>query len=604
MKNNMGDKKQQPQPTPQLKLKGLAASPGIAIGPAFLYFTPTWEPQIEVIHPERIDKEIKLLRRAIGFARDYVERSIKKAQKQYGDDIVHILEVQLAFLNDEIFIQEIEEYIRREKVSAAYAAYVLFNQLRQRLQSSPDDYMQQRASDLLNLKWLIIEHIRGGKRQLKLKEPSIIIADDLSPADTVHLHREKVLGIATNKGGINSHTVIIARALSVPAVVGLESITSLVNEGDTLILDGSEGEVIIAPDEETIVRYQKQQAAFIEHEEILLQKSKGECSTKDEKRIEVLANIEFGNEIDQVKRVGADGIGLFRTEGIYINRNILPSEREQTKIYRTIAEAMAPAPVVIRTLDVGGDKIFPNIFPVQEPNPFLGYRAVRFCLDHRDCFGAQLRAIIRANTKGNIRIMLPMISGLEEVRAVKEIYEEVYNELKRRGKVPPKPPLGIMVEIPSVAIMAEEFAREVDFFSIGTNDLVQYTLAVDRSNERVAHLYSHFHPAVLRLIDQTVQAAKRVGIPVSMCGEMAGDPLAIPVLLGMGLESLSASHILIPEMKVVIHELRIDECQKVWEEVRKFKTGTEVRDYLRNFYLRRFNHILSVQSNVINDVKN
>ena len=584
------------KPMPKLMLKGLAASPGIAIGPAFLYYTPSWEPQIELIRPDKVEHEIKLLRRAVGFARDYVERSIKKAQKQYGDDIVHILEVQLAFLNDEIFIREIEDYIRNEHVSAAYAAYVLFNKLRQRLQNSSDDYMQQRAADLLNLKWLIIDHIRGGKRQLKLKEPAIIIADDLSPADTVHLHREKVLGIATNKGGINSHTVIIARALSVPAVVGLESITTLVNEGDTVILDGSAGEVIIAPDEKTIRRYRKQQEAFIEHEEIILQKSKGECTTRDGKRIEVLANIEFGNEIEQVKRVGADGIGLFRTEGIYINRDILPSEREQTKIYRSIAEAMAPAPVVIRTLDVGGDKIFPNIFPIQEPNPFLGYRAVRFCLDHRDCFGAQLRAIIRANTAGNIRIMLPMISGLEEVRKVKEIYDEVYRELKKHGKVPPRPPLGIMVEIPSVAIMAEAFAREVDFFSIGTNDLVQYTLAVDRSNERVAHLYSHFHPAVLRLIEQTVQAGKQAGIPVSMCGEMAGDPLAIPVLLGLGLESLSASHILIPEMKVVIHELRLDECVELWETVKQFTTATEVRDYLREFYLKRFNHILNIQS--------
>ncbi len=580
--------------TPQLRLKGLAASPGIAIGPVYLYVTRTWEPQVELVSPERVDKEVQQLRRAITFARDYVARSIKKARSQYGDDIVHILEVQLAFLNDEIFIQEIEDYIRKEKVSAAYAAYVLFNRLRQRLQQSSDDYMQQRASDLLNLKWLIIEHIRGGKRQLKLKQPAIIVADDLSPADTVHLHREKVLGIATNKGGINSHTVIIARALSVPAVVGLESITTLVSDGDTMILDGSKGEVIIAPDDTTIEQFQQQQQAFIAHEKQILEKSKGECTTRDGERIEVLANIEFGNEMDQVKRVGADGIGLFRTEGIYINRSILPSEREQTRIYRTIAEAMAPAPVVIRTLDVGGDKIFPNIFPVQEPNPFLGYRAVRFCLDHQDCFATQLRAIIRANTRGNIRVMLPMISGLEEVRAVKAIYEQVYKELKKRGKVPPKPPLGIMVEIPSVAILAEAFAREVDFFSIGTNDLVQYTLAVDRSNERVAHLYSHFHPAVLRLIEQTIQAAQKAEIPVSMCGEMAGDPLAIPVLLGMGLKSLSASHILIPEMKVVIHELTMAECQQVWQTVRQLTTVKEIRDFLQAFYLKRFSGILTV----------
>ncbi len=583
-------------PVPQLRLKGLAASPGIAIGPVFLYVTRTWEPQVEPVPPGRVEKEVQQLRRAIAFARDYVERSIKKARSQYGDDIVHILEVQLAFLNDEIFIQEIEEFIRKEKVSAAYAAYVLFNRLRQRLQESSDDYMQQRASDLLNLKWLIIEHLRGGKRQLKLKQPAIIVADDLSPADTVHLHREKVLGIATNKGGINSHTVIIARALSVPAVVGLESITNLVNDGDVIILDGSTGEVIIAPDEATIQQFRQQQQAFLAHEKQILEKSKGKCTTRDGKRIEVLANIEFGNEIEQVKRVGADGIGLFRTEGIYINRSILPSEREQTRIYRNIAEAMAPAPVVIRTLDVGGDKIFPNIFPIQEPNPFLGYRAVRFCLDHRDCFATQLRAIIRANTQGNIRIMLPMISGLEEVRAVKAIYDEVYREMKKRGKVPPKPPLGIMVEIPSVAILAETFAREVDFFSIGTNDLVQYTLAVDRSNERVAHLYSHFHPAVLRLIEQTIRAAQAAQIPVSMCGEMAGDPLAIPVLLGMGLQSLSASHILIPEMKVVIHELTLEECQEVWQTVRQFATVQEVREFLQEFYLKRFSGILSIKN--------
>lgn len=573
-------------------LEGIPASPGIVIGPCFLYQYRRMEPEPRRISEKKVRTEIRNFRKSIHNAKNYIRESYEKARLQYGGEIPRILEIQLEILNDKVFLEEIEHLIRKEKFNAAYATFLIFSSKKEQLLRVSDNYMRERALDVANLKWLVLENLMGSRRPIVLPRPAVVVADDLSPADTVNLHQQKVLGIATNKGGINSHTVIIARALSVPAVVGLERITDRVQTGHKLVLDGSHGKVIVNPTTKTIQEYQKRRNLFLSLEEALIKESVKESRTRDGKRIFILANIEFENEMKQVKKVGADGIGLFRTEGIYINRHMLPSEEEQTRIYLKVAQAMYPKPVTIRTIDIGGDKIFPHIFVGQEPNPFLGYRAIRFCLDHADCFISQLRAMLRANVKGNVQVMIPMVSSLEEVYQVRELFEKAKQDLEREGIPYGKDTkLGIMVEIPSVVTLAEAFAREVDFFSIGTNDLVQYTLAVDRSNEHVAYLYSHFHPAVLRLIKETVEAAQTVGIPVSMCGEMAGDPVAVPVLIAMGLDTLSAAHVMIPEMKKVVRQLTLAECQAVYQEIRPLKTTREIKKTLETFFSEKFKDV-------------
>ncbi|NOX36287.1 MAG: phosphoenolpyruvate--protein phosphotransferase [Calditrichaeota bacterium] len=579
-------------PKKDIVLEGIPASPGIVIGPCFLYQYRRMEPEPRRIPDKHIKKELRNFRQSIENARNYIQESYEKARLQYGGEIPRILEIQLEILNDRVFLDEIEQLIQTEKFNAAYATFLVFSSKKEQLLKVPDDYMRERALDVANLKWLVLENLMGGRQPIVLNKPAIVVADDLSPADTVNLHQQKVLGIATNKGGINSHTVIIARALSVPAVVGLERITDFVQPGHKLVLDGSHGTVIVNPSSKTVQKYQKRRNLFLSLEEALIKESTKESRTRDGRRIFILANIEFENEIKQVKKVGADGIGLFRTEGIYINRHILPSEEEQTQIYLKVAREMYPKPVTIRTIDIGGDKIFPHIFVGQEPNPFLGYRAIRFCLDHADCFISQLRAMLRANVKGNVQVMIPMVSSLEEVYQVKELFEKAKAELRQEG-IPfgENTPLGIMVEIPSVVTMADEFAREVDFFSIGTNDLVQYTLAVDRSNEHVAYLYSHFHPAVLRLIKDAVDAARAANIPVSMCGEMAGDPVAVPVLIAMGLDTLSAAHVMIPEMKKVVRQLTVAECEAIYEEIRHLKTTKEIKRTLETFFSEKFKDV-------------
>jgi phosphotransferase system enzyme I (PtsI) len=440
---------------------------------------------------------------------------------------------------------------------------------------------------------MIVKNLLGRDQgvSISIDKPSIVIADSLTPTDTVELYQQQVLGLATNTGGKTSHTAIVARSLSVPAVVGLKKVTESVKTGDTVILDGNEGKVIVNPTPETIESYREQRRIFCIFEEELLKESALKVQTKDGKLIYVHANIEFENEVSQVLQVGADGIGLFRTEGYFLSRREFPSEEEQSRLYSRIAEKMYPRKVVIRTLDIGGDKMIPG-FRDKEDNPFLGWRAIRFWLDHKTGFLAQLKAILRANAKGNVQILLPMISGLGEIQQVRELIEEAKELLQKEGKLFGESiELGIMVEIPSVVMLADVLAREVDFFSIGTNDLVQYTLAVDRGNTKVAKLYSHFHPAILRMLKITLDAGQKANIPVGMCGEMAGDPLAIPLLIAMGFDYLSASHSLIPEVKKIIRELSTNDCKVLYDQVKDVTVTREVVKTVNEFFQQHFSGI-------------
>lgn len=570
-------------------LKGVPASPGINIGPCFIYREPAWEPELRLIEKKDVNKEIKLFRRSVKKSIAHLNNILHETGDFYEKNISDILHLQIAMLEDKIFLQEIEDMIRSDLYDAASATYKVFREKKDHFLRLSNSYFRDRAFDIQYLKRLLIRNILGKTSSIQLKKPAIIVAEDLSPADTVRLHKQSILGFATSSGGKNSHTAIVARSLAVPAVVGVEKITKIARKGKRIILDGTHGEVVINPSEETIRKYESERQTFIRKEKELLKESKPFAYTRDGKRIYVQANIEFEEELPQVKKVGADGIGLFRTEGIFINRQILPSEDEQYEFYSKIADQIYPNKCVIRTLDVGGDKILPEIMDVQEQNPNLGWRAIRFCLDHRDCFMSQIKAILRANNKGNVQILLPMISSLEEVRQVKKIISEAASLLKEEGKeFGENIDLGIMVEVPSVVFLADLFAREVDFFSIGTNDLVQYNLAVDRGNERVAYLYSHFHPSVLRMIKITVDAGKKANIPVSMCGEMAADLLAIPLLLSMGFEYLSATHTKIPEIKKIIREVNFGDCESLYQKVSQLNTTGEVTEFLNRFFKERF----------------
>ncbi len=576
-------------------LKGIRASAGIAIGPCFVHSNFFQEVEPKTILEDEVESEIRRFRNAVAEIHAELKKAYEETVANYGENLATIVQIQLMTLEDKEFLSEVEEIISRQKLDAVYATFRIFRNKRDILLSQTNEYLRERAQDVQTLKKLIIDRLTGRSRGIFLEKPAIVVADDLSPNDCIELHSQQVLGFATITGGKNSHTAIVARSLSIPAVMGLENITEIAQTGDTLIVDGIHGEVIINPDATTIKVYKKRGRAFLALEKTLLADCRLKTETKDGEQIEIFANLEFEEELKLMSQVDADGVGLLRSEGIFLERDTLPSEAELTEHYKKVADQLYPRPVIIRTLDIGGDKIFPELATTGEKNPFLGWRAIRMCIDNPELFTVQLKAILKANYRGNVKIMLPMISNIEEVRQARQFLEGALLRLRAEGeKVSGDIDVGIMIEIPAAAVYADQFAREVDFFSIGTNDLVQYALAVDRGNERVAHLYSFFHPAVLRMIQMSLDAGKEQKIPVSMCGEMAADIYAIPLLLGMGFKSLSASPNAIPEMKLIVRELSLEECRQVYERVQNLKTFQEIRIYLEDFHRKKFGSLLAM----------
>ena len=570
---------------PEIALKGIPASPGIAIGPVYLYSEPTLVPEMRLIPDTAIKSEINRFQKAISSGKKSLEKIAEQTFKYYGKDSAEIIQTQIDILEDRIFLGEVEQLIKENNYDAAYATYKVFQSKKEHFLKFSDEYFRERAFDVQSLKRLILREMLGKKIAHNVTENSIVIADTVSPADTIRLHHQNILGFCTNVGGKNSHTAIVARSLGVPAVVGTEFVTDVVKADDQLILDGNEGVIIVNPGKETIREYQEKQKNFLTLEESYLKDAHEPAFTIDKHLITVMGNVEFVEELDQFKKSGAEGIGLYRTEGLFLGGNGLPTEDSQTENYLKFAETLRPNTVVIRTLDIGGDKLLPDIVGIPERNPFLGWRAIRFCLDHKEIFLPQLKAILRANIHGNIQILLPMVSALEEIRQFKAVFAEAQDILNKEGKkYNPNIEFGMMVEIPSAAILADAFAGEVDFFSIGTNDLVQYTLAVDRANEKISRLYNHFHPALLELIKKVIDVGKQTNTPVSMCGEMAGDPVAVPLLIGMGLTIFSAAQIVIPEIKNVIRHLSSEDCHKLYQKSKKLKTATEIQKLCEDFY--------------------
>ena len=538
---------------------GIGVSPGIAIGPAYLYARIPFEVQQRAIDPDLVGAETARFEQAIRRAERDLHKIIAVTREKLGEGSASIFEAQLLMLRDEAMYPEVISCIEQKGINAGYAVQSVMSKHRQIMEASDSEYLRERSNDLLDIQDRIIRHLRRGRILSAVDEDSIVIAENLTAADIILFSRRGILGCATDFGGPTSHVSIMARALGVPAVVSTHGATAQVATGDLVILDGIRGELLVNPDEATLERYRVKQKRY----KRLLQEDKQlvglPAETLDGHPVLLQANLELKEEIPLMAENGAQGVGLFRTEMLLLMEGrAIVTEEEQTVEYTRVVEAVAPHTTTFRILDLGGDKLLP--MGHREHNPFLGWRGIRILLDKPELLVPQLRAILRASAHGPTRILLPMITRLSEVRQFKQILAETMDTLATEG-VPFDRTIsvGVMVEVPSVALQADLFAAEVDFFSIGTNDLTQYVLAVDRGNDLVAEIYNELHPAVLELIRMTAEAAHNVGIPVSLCGELATNLRAVPVLLGLGVDSLSASPVYLPAMKRVIRAMKRSE---------------------------------------------
>jgi phosphoenolpyruvate-protein phosphotransferase (PTS system enzyme I) len=558
-------------------LKGIAASNGIAIAKAYLLV----EPDLSVERKEAGDteEEVNRFREALATSKSELETIRGKANEDLGADKAAIFDAHLLVLSDPELITPIEDKITNEKVNAEASLKDTADMFVSMFESMDNEYMRERAADIRDVTKRVLAHLLGVQvsNPSMITEEVIIIAEDLTPSDTAQLNREYVKGFTTDIGGRTSHSAIMARSMEIPAVVGTKEVTSTIKNGDLVIVDGLNGEVHINPTQEVVEHYKK------EHEQYEKQKAEWaklvneKTVSADGTHVELAANIGTPKDLEGVVNNGGEGVGLYRTEFLYMGRNELPSEEEQFEAYKAVLEGMGDKPVVVRTLDIGGDKELPYLDLPKEMNPFLGYRAIRLCLDEQSIFRTQLRALLRASSFGNLKIMFPMISNLNEFREAKSILEDEKSKLVKAGEnVADSIELGIMVEIPSTAVMADVFAKEVDFFSIGTNDLIQYTMAADRMNERVSYLYQPYNPAILRLVKMVIDAAHKEGKWAGMCGEMAGDEIAIPILLGLGLDEFSMSATSILKARSQIRNLNKSDMETLAQEVLELDTNESV----------------------------
>ncbi len=536
-------------------------------------------PKRELTESE-VAEEINRLEKALIETRQQILDVQRKVSTGMGADESGIFDAHLLVLEDRTLLDEVMRNINDKKINAEYAFHIIAEKYASTLAAIEDEYLRERAADMRDVTSRIMDNLMGRQQEVnlkQLKEPSIVISYDLSPSVTAQLDRKTVLGFATDIGGKTSHTAIMARSLRIPAVVGLKTISNELQTGQYALLDGFNGVIIINPTDQTLFEYDQIIHKQVSLEEKLRDMRDKPAITLDGTGITLSANVEQVSDTAEVRANGADGVGLFRTEFLFINREILPTEDEQYEAYRQVAAALKPQPVVIRTLDLGGDKFLSHLQLPTEMNPFLGWRAIRFCLQEKQLFRAQLRAILRTSAEGNVKMMYPMISGLDELIQANALVEEYKAEL-RAEKIPfdENLEIGAMIEIPSAVMVADALARRLKFMSLGTNDLIQYTLAVDRMNEKVAHLYEPTHPAILRLIKATVDAAHRNKIWVGVCGEMAGDPVLTPLLLGLGVDELSAAPSLVPPVKFLIRRLKMDEARALADFALNSESGSEI----------------------------
>jgi len=572
--------------------KGIGVSPGIAIGRAVIVEKRVASVYRVPIREEEVASEVTRFLESLDKTREELLELKLKVSRSMGDEFASIFEAHAMIVGDASFTDKVVQKIETEQVNAEWALAEVQEELQARFASFDDDYLRERVADVKDVAERVLVNLMGvAHHELsEIKHDVIIIADDLTPSDTVHFNNRPVVGFATEAGGRTSHTSIIAKSLFMPAVIGVPRLTKIVDNDELVIVDGYEGAVVINPTEAMVAEYRSRVSRHEEAEQKLLGNRDQPATTRDHHNISLQANIELVEELSDAIKYGAEGIGLYRSEFLYIATSpFLPTEEEHFNVYRKLVEAMAPRSCVIRTFDLGGKKLAREVMGSTEENPVLGLRALRLCMQHRDMFKTQLRALLRASAFGNLRIMFPLVSGVQELRQVKTLIREIRLELDAEG-IPYNRELqiGIMIEVPSAAVIADLLATEADFFAIGTNDLIQYSLAIDRGNENVSYLYEPLHPAILRLVKGVIDAGKRAGIPVSMCGEMASDPIYAIVLLGLGLEIFSMNPSSIPVVKNVIRSVRQKDCKRIAEVCLQKKTAQEIEEFIIESVAMRF----------------
>ena len=566
-------------------LQGIPVSPGVVIGRAMVLEKSLHRVPFLILDQEEIPHELQRFNEAIQNARNEVVIDRDQVAASLGEEPAKIFEFHLGLLSDHSLVEPIRTRIETEGVNAAFAVVEAFGELADKFRSMDNKVFREKATDVFDLERRLMNQLTGGSkdRLASVDEPVIVICHQVTPADAVTYSHKNVLGIATDVGGRTDHSSIVAAAIGVPVVVGCNSVAEEVSDGDMLILDGKSGTVIIDPDEETLLRMQKNIALLetfkLKTHELAKQQSITACGVE----IHLYGNIEFSHEIEQVIAKGGEGVGLYRTEFLYLTGSTLPSEDELFEEYATVIRQLDGRTLTLRTLDLGADKYTQAQAMEPERNPFLGLRSIRYCLQNQELFRTQLRAIVRASAIGPLQVMFPLITSMNELRQAKLIFSEVIEECEDEGlDFSPTIPVGMMVEVPSAALMAATFTREVDFFSIGTNDLIQYTVAVDRGNERVASLYTAANPAVIKLIKSVIRAARRGKVETSLCGEIAGEPVYTMLLIGLGLRNLSMVPSQIPAVKQVIRKVTVEECERLSRKIGSLDSDRRILSSLRN----------------------
>lgn len=576
----------------EFTVQGIAASQGIAYGQAFLYIQSDVQVPTYLVDPAKRMEEIARFENALVVTRQQIQKIQSEVERNLGSDEARIFDAHLMVLEDQALISE----TIRDFETTGRNVESCFDKVARRyikaFDEIDDEYLRERAGDVRDVAQRVLNNLLGQSAQnlSQLIDKRIIVANDVSPSDAAGIDRSQALGIVTDSGSRTSHAVIVARSMKIPAVVGVRELTRRVKNGDWMIVDGYEGAVIVNPSEQTLFRYGQIRLQKKSLEQRLMDAVKQPSVTLDGVAVPLRANIEKSDETELVTKYAAEGVGLFRSEFLYLSASAIPSEEVQFEAYRQVVQALAPAPVTIRTLDLGGDKPMagaPDLFP-KEANPFLGFRAIRFCLEHVDLFKAQLRAVLRASAFGKVHLMYPMISGRDELARANAVLDECKADLRQRN-IPfdTKLSVGSMIEIPSAAFTADLLAKDCDFFSIGTNDLIQYMLAIDRVNDRIAHLYEPTHPAIIRLIKQVVDDAHRAKIKVSVCGEMAGDPLFAPLLLGLGVDELSMTPPLLPAVKYLVRGMKMSEARQLATEALTLSSAKHIHAKCDEFYRAR-----------------
>ena len=565
------------------RLRGIGVSPGIAMGEVLLAKRVVFTSRKEIIDEAQVPDEIERLRRALARTRADLVKVKDGISEKMGPESSLIFEAHLLILEDPALVNGLEAVIRDEKARAEWALSKANARFERLFEALTDDYFRQRKSDVSDVLKRVYKNLEA--RREKEKPPQkehVLVAHELLPSEAaLRLSKELTLGVALDMGGQTSHTAILARSLGIPAVLGLRDVTRQVREGEFLIVDGTDGEVLIDPPPAVRREYQAKKDKYETYGRELQKTAKLKSETLDRVRFVPQANIELPEEVALAQSMGAEGVGLFRSEFIYLRRESLPTEEDHFEIYSRLARGAAPHPVTIRTLDIGGEKSLPQLNIEKEPNPALGLRAVRFSLRNKDLFRVQLRAILRASVSGNIRVLLPMVTEVDEVLEVKDVLEDVKRGMRRKGEAFDEAmPLGVMIEVPAAAALADVMLKEVDFVSIGTNDLIQYYLAVDRANESVTHLFKPFHPAVLRLVRSVIQAAGEAGKDVVVCGEMAADTLSAIVLLGFGLRTFSMNPIFIPRVKKALRSIEAKTAERIAAEALKLRSAQQIEEYV------------------------